>query len=193
MKRTFLIMLPILSVCLLVGACQAQDITVFGYRAGAPYDRGIHAIRIPIFRNNTWIRDIEFDLTKTLIREIESKTPWKVVQHGPADAELTGTIQVANKRIILQSQINEVREAEVSLEVEVVFRDLRVGAGLRDVVTPLADTDGQPAFATPAEARALVKRSSPFVPELGQSTSSARHRAIEDLATQIVSMLEAPW
>jgi hypothetical protein len=38
-----------------------------------------------------------------------------------------------------------------------------------------------------------VRKSTQFVPELGESLATARARVVEELATQVVSMLEVGW
>ncbi|MBI1917625.1 MAG: hypothetical protein HYS12_23265, partial [Planctomycetes bacterium] len=61
-------------------------------------------------------------------KQIEQKTPYKVVSvDQPADTELLGTITQANKNILNRNQLNEVREAETTLVVELIWRDLRTG------------------------------------------------------------------
>ena len=78
----------------------------------AAYDMGIRTIRVPIFRNQTFYRGLEFSLTQAVVREIEAKTPYKVVGEGcSADTELTGNIVNYAKAILNRTQLNEVREA----------------------------------------------------------------------------------
>ena len=112
-----------------LAACNGDgNFTIFGYTTKPNYDTNIHTVRIPIFQNKTFIRGIEFDLTQAVIREIEQKTPYKVVGPGcNADTELTGTVLIFTKGLLNVNQINEVREAETTLTVEVVWRDLRTG------------------------------------------------------------------
>jgi hypothetical protein len=64
-------------------------------------------------------------------------------------------------------------------------------------------TDGVPVLSSPVEdvpldekpkgKPVIISSSSSFTPELGQSTMSALQGNVERLATQIVSMMEAPW
>ncbi len=104
------------------------NFTVLGYSTRPNYDLGIHTVRVPIFKNRTFRKGLEFELTRAVIREIEQKTPYKVVSEGcPADTELTGTIVSFTKVVINVNPLNEVREAETTLGVEVVWKDLRTG------------------------------------------------------------------
>ncbi len=85
---------------------------------------GIRTVYVPIFKNHTFRRGYEFHLTRAVVREIEAKTPYKVVSNcESADTELVGTIITFTKRVINANQLNEVREAETTLGVEVVGSD----------------------------------------------------------------------
>ena len=129
---------------LLLPACgQDRNFTILGYTTRPNYDTSIRTVRVPIFKNNTLRRGLEFDLTRAVVREIELKTPYKVVSANcDADTELTGTIFSYNKNILNRNQLNEVREAETTLAVELVWKDLRTGEILtrprRGETTPAA-------------------------------------------------------
>src|SRR5947207_12069979 len=86
-------------VVLLLPSCSWDgQFTILGYTTRPNYDPGIRTIRVPIFKNYTYIRGLEFELTKAVIREIQVRTPFKVVSADcPADTELTGTILTLNK------------------------------------------------------------------------------------------------
>src|SRR5262245_46106451 len=116
-------------VGLFLPAC-AQDghFTFLGYTTQPNYDMKIHTVRVPIFKNYSFRRGLEFELTREVCKQIEQKTPYKVVSvDQPADTELLGTITLANKNILNRNQLNEVREAETTLAVELIWRDLRTG------------------------------------------------------------------
>src|SRR5581483_4330786 len=85
------------------------QVTILGSTTRPNYDPGIHTIRVPIFKNFTYIRGLEFDLTRAVIREIGVRTPFRVVSADcPADTELTGTIITLNKVVINRTQLNEI-------------------------------------------------------------------------------------
>jgi hypothetical protein len=118
-------------VCLVLAlsACaEDRNFCILGYSTRPNYDTSIRTVRVPIFKNLTFRRGLEFDLTRAVVREIELKTPYKVVSADcDADTELTGTIISYNKNILNRNQLNEVREAETTLAVELVWKDLRTG------------------------------------------------------------------
>ena len=114
---------------LLLPSCNWDgNFTVLGYTTKPQYPDHIRTIYVPIFKNLTMWRGLEFDLTRAVIREIEAKTPYKVVSSPScADSQLSGTIVSLNKNVINRNQLNEIREAETTLAVEIVWKDLRSG------------------------------------------------------------------
>ncbi len=106
--------------------------TILGYTTRPNYDTKYKTVRVPIFKNLT-MRDstregLEFQLTQAVIREIGLKTPYRVVGGDcDADTELTGTITAFTKVPVNRNQLNEVREAETVLGVQVTWQDLRSG------------------------------------------------------------------
>ena len=202
--------LPLLAVlALALPACEGfdslrTDFTLFGYTTRPNYDPNIHTVHVPIFKNLT-LRDearegLEFELTRAVIREIELKTPYKVVGDAcHADTELTGTIISFNKNTLNRNPLNEVREMETTMAVELVWKDLRTGEILSrplrgpgaPVPIPVDLPPGVPP--PPPPPPILVQSIAGFVPELGESMATARKKNVDRLAVQVVSMMEIPW
>jgi hypothetical protein len=189
---------------LTLGCATSDDFCIFGYTTKSQFQRDIKTIRVPIFENRTFYRDIEFDVTEAVIKEIERRTPWKVVQCGPADAELTGAVLNLGKHVIFQNQLNEVREADTMIAVELVWRDLRNGELLSQRPPHRVDPDAppkpiivtdplQPVKNNPMVPKILVQANESFVPELGESIATARMRVVNKLARQVVNSMEMPW
>ena len=104
---------------------------VLGYTTKPNYDTCYKTVRVPIFKTRvnliaTPIPGLEQDLTEAIVKEIQLKTPYKISQ-GDADTELSGTIVGYTKTLLNYTQFNTVREAETTLVVELVWRDLRTG------------------------------------------------------------------
>lgn len=202
-RKLLVLGLPLVAACLLASCAGNGHISVLGYTTQPNYDTDVHTVLVPIFRNDT-VRDssrdgLEFELTRAVIRHIEDKTPYKVV--GPdrmADTELVGTIMMFNKVLLNRNQLNEVREAEMVLGVEVVWRHLGTGeilSQMRVKLDPLpAPLDTPPITHVQAPATpTLAQGSGNFIPELGGSMASARKKATDAVAVQIISMMEKPW
>src|SRR3974377_1913889 len=104
--------LLLLLTCLPLASCDnGGHFTVLGYTTKPNYDPCIKTVYVPIFENKTFHRGLEFDLTKAVTKEIEWKTPFKVVSdRSKADTELTGSIAAYNKNILNRNQLNEIRE-----------------------------------------------------------------------------------
>jgi Lipopolysaccharide-assembly len=229
------ILLPVLA---LVGCESGGHFTFLGYTTKPNYDVCIKTVYVPIFHCEIMLdeprRQIPFDLTRAVIREIESKTPYKVISDpGKADTQLTGTVISLTKSVINRNPLNEIREAQTVLTVGIVWKDLRSGEYLSKqrkapgiLATPgipaldIPDLKGnalQPAPtaitlpaqapmgfpgstnlnigrpADPDAAPVLVTGLGDYIPELGQSTSTAYQQAINKIATEIVSLMEKPW
>jgi hypothetical protein len=212
---------------LLLPSCNWDgNFTVLGYTTKPQYPDHIRTIYVPIFKNLTMWRGLEFDLTRAVIREIEAKTPYKVVSSPScADSQLSGTIVSLNKNVINRNQLNEIREAETTLAVEIVWKDLRSGeilsrprppATANTSIPPIPAPTLTPGIPVPETAEGgirppdyvppgtaigpaavpppvLVQSIASFIPELGESITTAQQKNVNRLAIQIVSMMESPW
>jgi hypothetical protein len=187
------------AVCFVLPACEPGGyFTVLGYTSKPLYSEEIHTVRVPIFKNETYYRGLEFQLTEAVIREIESKTPFKVVTAGcPADTELTGKITTVNKALINVTQLNGIRESEVTLAVGVVWRDLRAGHLGEFLSQPPPKPPSSEAINQQlpplAEVPVIVQALTAYQPELGPSTAWALQRDVDKLALRIVQLMEKPW
>ncbi len=186
-------------LALLAPACMERGRpTIFGYTLGPMHDDKYRTIYVPLFENRAFqsgpLRGLEYDVTKAVQTEIERTTPWKVVHdRDHADTELLGTIMETPKHLINRNQLNEVREAEMVIQVEVVWRDVRTG----EILSRPGPGEGSPPAPDPSAAKPVpkvaIQARGRFVPELGESTTTALQRAGKQLAVQIVSLMERPW
>ena len=119
--------------CLALPACETDgNFTILGYTTRPNYDCTIKTVYVPMFKSrimeDSAPRGIEEELTKAVVREIEEKTPYKVIsQECAADTELAGTITGFTKQLLNRNQLNGVGEAETLLTVEVVWRRYHTG------------------------------------------------------------------
>jgi len=143
------------------------------------YPCTIQTVYVPMFDTKVFRRGLEFQLTEAVCKEIEQKTPYKIVRVDNADTTLKGEIKTVRKRVLIQTPEDEPRELETSLAVDVEWRDNRTGALLCNSQTP-----GVPF---------IVRSDSTYAPELGQTTATAIKDMIDKLAVQIVAMMEEPW
>ncbi len=154
-----------------------------GYRIGngTLYAPDIRTVYVPMFESESFRRNLGEWLTEAVVKEIELKTPYKVVSTRAADSILSGRILGETKRVIVRDPYDEPRQFETNFQVEVTWVD-RQGQLLREsTAIPLP-----PAVAEIGQAAASV-------PEVGQSVATAQQQAIARLAEQIVALMETPW
>ena len=154
-----------------------------GYHVGADtlYPAHIRTVYVPIFRTTSFRRDLGERLTEAVIKEIQLKTPFTVVNTPDADSILSGEIGVDSKRLLVPDPNGDPRETEVAMQIRVSWVD-KTGGALREGIKLTLDQ-------TPTTVNATAK----LVPEVGQSMATTQQQAIQRAAQQIVSMMEAPW
>ena len=145
------------------------------------YRPDVSTVSVPIFDSDSLRRDLGERLSEAVVREIELKTPFKVVDGTQSDSVLFGRILSDSKYVVAENVNDEPRDIEFELQVEVAWRDRR-----GDLI---ADSY---AVAVPSS---LIHfgQAVHLVPEGGQSVASAQLQAIERLAEQIVAQMEVPW
>jgi hypothetical protein len=154
-----------------------------GYQIGnqSLYPLEVHTVYVPMFESNSFRRNLGERLTEAVVKEIENRTPYKVVNDPNADSVLTGRIVSENKRVLVPDLTGDAREIQVGMRVEVSWTD-RKGRMLRP-----ADSLPCPTEITDVSGTADV------VPEVGQSVAVAQQQAICKMAEQIVGLMEKPW
>ena len=201
----------LVSLAAVVG-CQGGPPTIFGYQLGAKalYDPNIRSVYVPVFNNRAFQttphRAMEVEITRAVVREIGARTPFKIVSDpSEADTELLGNIVSIDKLVLNRNQQNLIREAELVITVDVLWRDLRDGRILSATRPPPGLTDAPPVPFDPNVPEppppVIVQPPTPvrivatgrMIPELGESNASAQQRAVDQLARQIVAMMEKPW
>ena len=198
-----------LALLALAGCQSAKEFSVLGYSTGSQFDPDIKSVYVPVFKNvaleTSPYRDIEVDITRAVIREISTRTPMKIVTDSErADTELIGTLVRIEKKLLNRNQQNNPREAEIVLHVSVVWRDLRDGRVLSnprlpkrlEVTPPPFDPTlpPPPTLAVREEPRpTFIVASGRLLPEVGESNTTAAKLAMDQLAKQIVNMMERPW
>jgi hypothetical protein len=147
-----------------------------GYSLRAPYDTNVRTIFVPPFRSVSFRREVQLQLTELVQKEIEKRTPYKVVGNiEEADTILEGTINFADKNIMVENPSNLPRQLIATMQVTVNW-----------VHNPPLDYEK-------TREPTLISDTVYFAPELGETTLTAFYRVNQDLATQIVDMMEEPW
>jgi hypothetical protein len=145
-----------------------------GYSPTPLYNRSVRTIAVPIFANKTFRREWEFKLTEAIDKNIEYRTPYKIVPQNQADTILTGEI-VNIQEAVLTRRFGTIlpRESQITVVVNFTWRDARTGRVLLD--------------------RRSFNRSATEIPQLDERVEDAEQLAIERLAEGIVDQLQRDW
>jgi Lipopolysaccharide-assembly len=171
----------------LLAACSplAAMLGCANYQVGRKllYPADITTVYVPLIESNSYRRGLGEWLTEAVIKEIDNVTPFKVVNSElQADSVLTCRIQSDTKQIAMLSPTNEGRELQVTFHITVDWRDSK-----GELVQPSQSIPGPAALNNP------LQNTANMYTEIGQSVTSAQQTVIQELARQIVSMMEAPW
>lgn len=147
-----------------------------GYASKELFPEDYHTVTVPIFENRTFYRGVEFELAEAMVKQIESRTPYKVVAPGMAQTILEGTITD-----IEQNQLSRRRpgglpqEIELTVTVDFVWKDLGKGGVIKD--------------------RRGFQAVGRHIPSsgIGEPFEVAQHDAVERLARDIVSTMRTDW
>jgi hypothetical protein len=157
-----------------------------GYRFGnnTLYAPNVRTVYVPIIQSDSFRTtpgiDLGERLTEAVCKEIEKRTPFKVVSSPDADSVLTARVVADTKRMVVESPTDQSRMVEMNFQVLVTWAD-RGGAVLASggVPLPAASVD--------------VGQSAMLVPEYGRSVVSTQQEMIVKMAQQIVGLMEEPW
>ena len=157
-----------------------------GYRFGnnTLYAPNVRTVYVPVFQTDSYRVtpgiDLGERLTEAVCKEIEKRTPFKVVGDPAADSVLTARVVADTKRMVVKSPTDQSRMVEMNIQVLVTWAD-RGGAVLATGAVPL-----------PA-ASVDVGQAAVLVPEYGRSVVSTQQEGIVKMAQQIVGLMEEPW
>ncbi|MFO0874710.1 MAG: LPS assembly lipoprotein LptE [Phycisphaerales bacterium] len=163
-----------LGAAMAISACSSDPTQ--GYSFDSTFASTVRTVSVPIFANQTYWRDVQFDLADALVKEIESRTPWKVVDGAESDTLLHGTITTVTLTRLSKSPTTGLAEEDViSLTVDFEWRDQRTG---RTLVQRKAFT---------ANGLFVPTQTSNGPVEIG------RFAAVQQLAADIVNTLRTQW
>lgn len=169
--------LPRVSICVAMLSLGLLLLTAGCNYAHKPlYDTDYRSVAVPILENATFYQGVEFDLTEALIKEIESRTPYKVVDRRVAQTVLTGTITNIDQQLLSRrSDIGVVQELEIQMLVDFEWKDLRTGK-------PIIDRKGFEA----------VGRYIPTTP-INETPELGFHAVSDRMARDIVDAMRKDW
>ncbi len=148
----------------------------FGWHMQAPFDTSEGNRVFVYFKSNRFRRDLQLMLEEAVMKEISMRTPFVVVgRREDADSILEGVITVDNKFLVVEAPTNLPRELTATMTVWINWRH------------------NPPQESEKNQLPTQVTEALPFVPELGQTTLTSFQQVTENIAKQIVDMMEKPW
>lgn len=166
--------LRILTFCMLAQCGIA--ITGCQYQQHELYDDQYQTVSLPIFKNKTFYRGVETQLTEAIAKELELRTPYKVVYEKTAETSLTGTITSIDQALLSRTFRGGIaEEVQVRINVSFEWKDARTGHVIRK--------------------RGQITGTGEFLPRrgVGEPLDVAKHDAIMDLSREIVSAMRKDW
>lgn len=177
---------PAVAACLFGLLCASLSLGVSGcagYQLGAAslHRPDVRTIYVPIIRNDTWRPWLGVQLTEQVQKAIQLRTPYRIVNDPSADSILTCRVLNENKRVITETKNDDPRALNAKLSVQLTWADRQGNVLMENRFVP------------PDDIAFLFAQGVDFVPEAGQSISTAHMRAIDRLADEIVNQMEVRW
>src|SRR4029079_19422761 len=108
-------------LCLLFSRCASG--WQFGNRS--LYRPDIATVHVPVVQSDSYRRNLGERLTEMIVKEIELKTPYKVVDAASADSVLAVRIASESKRVLSETRNDDVRDMETDFFVQMSWSDRR--------------------------------------------------------------------
>ena len=171
MNRTYKILLLLMCVTM-----SAATMGCKCYHLGNQYlfRSDIRTVHVAMFETDSFRRFLGQRMTEAVIKQIANTTPLTITEPALANSFLTGRIVRDRKVVVGENNFDEPRSLEAVWRVEVEWTD-RAGVPLLQRQSLRLD------------------RSVVFIPEGGQTLSTAQQQLIQQLARDIVGQMELPW
>ena len=160
---------------LLTAACDTTP-TTGGYEMRSRYPDQYRTIAVTLFRNDTYDRPLNGQLTEALVKEVQAMTPYHLASDARADTLLRGTVRNRRLQELSKSRgtgLSEEMLYEVTVDWEWI--DQRTGKVI--------------------VARNGFSASALFVPSrpASEPTEIGRFAVVQNLATDIVANMQGNW
>jgi hypothetical protein len=159
---------PLSAAALLAGVLALSPGCVSLHR-GDIYSPELDQVFVAYFDNDTFYRDLQFQITEQVVQEILSSSGLHLSSKDDAEVVLTGTLLDVQQRVLAEDDQQQVVLSSVTLTVDVRVADSRSGEILRS---------------------GRLSQHGEFVPAQGEDLTTAQDEAITYLARDIVRLLE---
>jgi hypothetical protein len=145
------------------------------------YAPDVSTVYLPMIESGSYRRDLGERLTEAVAKEIELKTPYKVVGTPAADSILQIRLLGDNRRTLAQNHFDDPRVSASGMYSEVSWVNRR-----REPI-------GTTRYIAMPDELVSIQSTANLIPEIGQSVATSQQQAIERLAQEIVATMESPW
>ena len=154
----------------------SRDGGFLGWQVSAPFDTSEVKTVYVYFKSQRFRRDLQIMLEESVTKEINMRTPYRTVGRlDQADATLDGIITVDDKNLIVEAPTNLPRQLNATMTVWITFKHNPPKESEKDMPPT------------------IITETLQFVPEIGQTTMTSFQQVTENIAKQIVDMMEQPW
>ena len=149
-------------------------VTACGYSTGSLVSDDYTTIAVPIFDNTTKRHDLEWEVTRAVVEELQSRTHLVVVpEDADPDLVLKGNLVDVDEESLSRRKRQRPRDSVVFVTAEVEVRDTRTG---EDIVP-----------------RRRVSEREAYTYYANENERTARQEAVRSLAERVVQQLEQGW
>jgi hypothetical protein len=169
-----LVLLCPYGLMLFVLAC-CGCVEIGGYSNKSLFPEDVSSVCLEMFENQTFRRDVEYELSDALAKRIEAATPYKIISSKDrADTLLSGQIvQVDEMLLSVERETGRPLEKELVLRAVVNWKNLKTGRFLIE--------------------NQSVSSQATYSEYQNQDFSYASALAANNLAAKIVELMEKQW
>lgn len=174
MKTQWISILTCLLACAGCGYTQSGGSPSGGYQWRSLWREDVKSVAVDTFANKAFTQGVEFALTKAVVGQLESHSPYKVIPRERADTILEGEItEIRRQTVSSDSQTAIPQEQLYVITVNFTWKDLRTGKILVQ--------------------RRNFEQTTTYYPTLGEGQFVGSQQASERLAMAIVQEMQADW
>ena len=145
-----------------------------GYQNNWLYPQDMKTVYVEMFDVLGFRRGYEYELTDAICKQIESRTPFKIVSdRGRADSVLSGNLGISTGVLAGDPYTGRALENESFVTVSVTWKNLKTGELL------LENED--------------VYASSTYSSQMGQTVDYSINRSVNEAAQKVVELMQTPW
>jgi hypothetical protein len=111
-----------------------------GYSNKSLYSQDIKSVYVEMFDNETFRRDLEYDLTDAIAKRIEAETPYRIISDkSRADTVLSGRITALNDSVLtIERSTGRPLEEQAEVTASFSWKNLKTGDYLLENSTATA-------------------------------------------------------